>query len=492
VVDVKGILWTDDDYESIMRIFGARTGLAVRPAQRESTQLGIAKAMRRTGMSDLSAYAALLAYDVDALDNLIVELTVGETYFFRESSQFEGIRREILPEILKRKGRLHRVKIWSAACASGEEPYSLAMLCAEEGLASQCEILATDISSEALAKARQATYRDWSLRGDAGTATKKYLRFDNGRYFVDDRIRRLVRFEFLNLAMDVYPSYVTSTEAMDLILCRNVLIYFGRATIREVAERLFACLADGGWLITASGDPPLGDYAPFETVVTNFGVFYRRPQASETAPHSLADAKQSVRPTHDAQASTEIDASAPPERDADSPTKFNRTVGSQLDSAKQALARGDYAQAVELSGPYSHDPAACILQVKALANLHTEEAIQKCTLFTARHPLSAELHYLHAVLLMELNLDVDAVNAAQRAVFLDRSLAIAHFLLGSILQRRGSLEGAKRAFLNARELAAARPPDEIVPLSEHETARLLTKAAENHLRVIEAAIGTTS
>jgi len=89
-------------------------------------------------------------------------------------------------------------------------------------------------------------------------------------------------------------------------------------------------------------------------------------------------------------------------------------------------------------------------------------------------------------------LDVDAVNAAQRAVFLDRSLAIAHFLLGSILQRRGSLEGAKRAFRNARELAAARPPDEIVPLSEHETARLLTKAAENHLRVIEAAIGTTS
>jgi chemotaxis protein methyltransferase CheR len=488
---VKGILWTDDDYESIMRIFGARTGLTFRPTQRESTQLGIAKAMHRTGMSDLSAYAALLAYDVDALDNLIVELTVGETYFFRESSQFEGIRREILPEILKRKGRSHRVKIWSAACASGEEPYSLAMLCAEEGLASQCEILATDISSEALAKARQATYRDWSLRGDAGTATKKYLRFVNGRYFVDDRIRRLVRFEFLNLAMDVYPSHVTSTEAMDLILCRNVLIYFGRATIREVAERLFACLADGGWLITASGDPPLGDYAPFETVVTNFGVFYRRPQVSEAALHKLADAKQDSRP-HRAQSSTKLAASTQPKLNADPATSFNQSVDSQLDIAKKALARGDYAQAVELSGPYSHDPAACIVQVKALANLRTEEAAQKCTLFTARHPLSAELHYLHAVLLMEMNLDVDAVHAAQRAVFLDRSLAIAHFLLGSILQRRGSLEGAKRAFRNARELAAARPPDEIVPLSEHETARLLTKAAENHLRVIEAALRTTS
>ncbi|MBI2478919.1 MAG: hypothetical protein HYV60_09880 [Planctomycetia bacterium] len=289
--------------------------------------------------------------------------------------------------------------------------------------------------------------------------------------------------------MDVYPSHVTSTEAMDLILCRNVLIYFGRATIREVAERLFACLADGGWLITASGDPPLGDYAPFETVVTEFGVFYRKPQASEAGLHVSTAAEQNAGPWDAGRYNSELPGSRSPKPQAETAAESIRHVGSRPDSAKLALARGDYAQAVELSEAYSADPAACIVQVKALANLSTEEAIQKCILFTARHPLSAELHYLHAVLLMSLNLDVEAVQAARRAVFLDRSLAIAHFLLGSILQRRGSLEGAQRAFRNARGLAGARPPAEIVPLSEHETARLLAKAAENHLRVIEAALG---
>ena len=487
---MKEILWTDGAYESIMQIFAARTGLTFRSAQRESTQLGIARTMKRMGVSDAFAYATLLAHDVEALDKLIVELTVGETYFFRESSQFEGIRRQILPEIRQRRGQSHRVRIWSAACASGEEPYSIAMLCDREGLANQCEILATDISSEALAKARQATYRDWSLRGDSRTVTKEYLRCDNGRYIVDDRIRRLVRFEFLNLAMDVYPSHVTSTEAMDLILCRNVLIYFGRATIREVAERLFACLADGGWLITASGDPPLGEYAPYETVVTDFGVFYRKPQAGKggQASHARHVANSPDAVSH----SAELPLASRPRSRPEPVSYIDQTACERLDGAKRALARGDYAQAVELSEPYSADPAACIVQVKALANLSTEEAIHKCHAFTAQHPLSAELHYLHAVLLMELNLDVDAVQAAQRAVFLDRSLAIAHFLLGSILQRRGSLEGAKRAFRNARELAKTRPPHEIVPLSEHETASLLAKAAENHLRVIEAALGTTS
>ena len=160
------IVWTDAAYQSIVSTLRARTGLVFRATQRESIKAGIATAMKRSRVADSTEYAKLLAYDVEALDNLIVELTVGETYFFREPSQFEGIRREILPEILRRRGIEHRVRIWSAACASGEEPYSLAMVCDEEGLARRCEILATDISSEALAKARQGVYRDWSLRGE--------------------------------------------------------------------------------------------------------------------------------------------------------------------------------------------------------------------------------------------------------------------------------------------------------------------------------------
>ncbi|MCB9873461.1 MAG: hypothetical protein H6821_04710 [Planctomycetaceae bacterium] len=486
------INWTDEAYESILSILGARTGLAFREAQREATKIGIANAMKRSGVAESSAYAKLLVHDVEALENLIVELTVGETYFFREASQFEGIRREILPEILRRKGGWQKLRIWSAACASGEEPYSLAMLCHKQGLASQCEILATDISSEALSKARQATYRDWSLRGELQAEAKEYLRFDRGIYYVDEKIRRMVRFEFLNLAMDVYPSHVTSTEAMDLILCRNVLIYLSRSTIREVAQRFFQCLADGGWFITASGDPPIGDFAPFETTVTDFGVFYRKPTAAKTEAVVAPEAAWETNEPRDGLYGANSGNISQANRDSQSTAAINRDTRWDKDEAHAALARGDYARAVELSESHPNEPAACIIHVKSLANLSTEAAIRKCALFATRHPLSAELHYLHAVLLMEMNLDVEAVQAVQRVVFLDRSLALAHFLLGSILQRRGTLDGARRAFRNARDLAAARAPDEIVPLSEHETSRLLARAATNHLRAIDAALGATS
>lgn len=487
------ITWTDEAFDSIVSIFGTRTGLAYRSTQREATKLGIARAMQRTGTTDLSAYATLLKYDVDALDTLIVELTIGETYFFRESSQFEAIRRKILPEILERKGRWHRVRIWSAACASGEEPYSIAMLCAKEGLTSQCDILATDISSEALSKARQAKYRAWSLRGELGAEAKEFLHHSEGSYLVDERIRRVVRFEFLNLAMDVYPSHVTSTEGMDLILCRNVMIYLARSTIREVAERLYHSLADGGWLLIASGDPPVGDYAPFETTITEFGVFYRKPVADPNEEPELPKAiGRADTPRPEPPQNSKPNAVSPIQLNTSPSNSTSPDSAPGTDSAEAALSRGDYVRAVELSELHSLDPRACIVQVKALANLNTEEAVRKCTQFTHQHPLSAELHYLHAVLLMEMNLDVEAVQAVQRVVFLDRSLALAHFLLGSILQRRGALSGAKRAFRNVLDLAKTRPLDEIVPLSDHEIAGQLAKAAENHLRALDAATGTTS
>jgi chemotaxis protein methyltransferase CheR len=129
-----------------------------------------------------------------------------------------------------------------------------------------------------------------------------------------------------------------------------------------------------------------------------------------------------------------------------------------------------------------------VLQVKAMANIDTQRAASVCRQLTERHPLQTELHYLHGVLLMELRLDDEASQAVKRAVFLDRSLAIAHFVLGSILQRRGQLEGAQRSFRNARNLCAALPAHDMVALSDHETNGQLAHAAEVRLAMIEAVL----
>lgn len=127
------------------------------------------------------------------------------------------------------------------------------------------------------------------------------------------------------------------------------------------------------------------------------------------------------------------------------------------------------------------------LRIRALANQDVAEAERVCAAATQRHPLSSELHYLRAVLLLDLDRDGEAIQAARRAIYLDRSLAIAHLTVASILQNRGDREGAWRAYRNARDLCRTRPAEEIVPLSDGEPAGRLLAAAETQMALIEAA-----
>ena len=182
----------------------------------------------------------------------------------------------------------------AAGCASGEEAYSLAILLLEEGLAGQCRLLATDLSRATLVKARRGIYGAWSLRGEGALAARPYLHGHGNHYVVDEVVRRLVTFDQLNMALDFDPACATGVRGMDLILCRNVLIYFDHKTVRTVARRLYESLAEGGWLITASTDPPLAGEAPFEIVATDHGVFYRSGASSPARPISPESARPEI------------------------------------------------------------------------------------------------------------------------------------------------------------------------------------------------------
>ncbi len=220
--------WTHPALEAVVRLLGERTGLHFPPERQDIAEQGIRRAMTRAGVTDLDRYRVLVGSDAAAFDDLIVELTVGETYFFREPAQFAFIQGVVLPEILRRLGPEHWVRAWSAGCASGEEAFSLAILFARQGLAGQAHLLATDISRAALARGCRAAYSGWSLRGDGAHAAAPYLQCKKNLHILDDAIRRAVTFQHLNLALDVYPSFATGTWGMDLILCRNVLIYSSR------------------------------------------------------------------------------------------------------------------------------------------------------------------------------------------------------------------------------------------------------------------------
>lgn len=437
------------DIDAAICLIRQRAGLTLSPGHFADAETRVRRAMGRAGMVEGARYLELVQTSTAAFHDLVAEFTVGETYFFREPSQLDFIQREVLPEIARRAGPGEAMRIWSAGCASGEEAYTLAILLDEAGFAARSRIIASDISRPALARAKAAVYGSWSLRGVDAATTRKHFHAAHGRYALDERIRERVGFMPMNLAADDYPA-PAGPWCMDLILCRNVLIYFDREAVKRAAERLFATLAPGGWLILGPSDPPLAMHAPFETVVSPHGVFYRRPGA----PAAQLAAPVALPPRFEVPALAPI-ALAPPDEVS------SAAIGDPADAlaaARAALAAGDYGRAVALAETVA-GPDAAALSIDALANRDgASAAAARAAEAAKRHPLCAELHLRHAVLLADTGRPDEAMQALRRALYLDRSLVSAHVLLGVLLAARGDREGARRARETAASLAAKRAP----------------------------------
>ena len=247
------------------------------PASRyPAIEAAMFRAMRHAGLTDATAFVVRLATDEAVLDDLVAEVTIGETYFFREPAHFDLIRDTILPRLLAaRPGR--RIRAWSAACASGEEAYSLAITLLDAGV--EGDVLGTDISRPRLRAAHEGVYRKWSLRGVADATVARWFDHDGDRYTIAASARRHATFGYLNLAADSYPALSTGVWGMDLILCRNVLIYFDAPTIERVSRSLLDSLSDDGWLLLGAADPPLTASMGAEVIETPAGLAYRRSHA---------------------------------------------------------------------------------------------------------------------------------------------------------------------------------------------------------------------
>ncbi|MGH7449430.1 MAG: CheR family methyltransferase, partial [Longimicrobiales bacterium] len=227
-----------------------RTGLVFREPRRSALAAGLAAGLRRSDAAGPDEYIDRLSTEAQLLDDLVAEITVGETYFFRDENQFSAIRDQILPDLRSSAGSARALQLWSAGCATGEEAYSLAILMRERAEAAR--VIGTDISRRALGTARRGVYREWSLRGVPEAVVRQYFRTARGRYELGRGIRDSVEFTYLNLAEAAYPSHAIGIADMDLILCRNVLIYFDAATVARVAARLIDSLRPGGWLLVGA------------------------------------------------------------------------------------------------------------------------------------------------------------------------------------------------------------------------------------------------
>ncbi len=476
-----------------------RTGLVFGEARRSSFEAALVKAMRRAKVSDPEAYLTRLDAEPALLDELVAEITVGETYLFREPQQFAVIRDEILPALWSERLRDRALRVWSAGCATGEEPYTLAIILRELGFGGEAHVIGTDLSRAALAKACRARYTRWSLRGVPEDVVRTYFERRADHFELAPAIRGGVEFRYLNLAEDAYPSLSTGIWGMDLILCRNVLIYFDAETVARVARRLMDSLAGHGWLLLGASDPLIADLVPCEVVVTGAGLAYRRAgrQAERPPVSGLARPAFTVPPLREAPAFERPRTPAPlPAGEPAAAVGADRETGRASDQAAEAAAcyvARDYARAAELASRSvlrdGSDPALWLLLVRAHANRgDLAEAGRACAAALDRHQTTAELVYLHTVLLSEAGRHAEAAMAARRALYLDRGLAVAHLALGGALTRLGQLDGARRAFRNAERLLASMPPAAIVPASDGEPAGRLAEMARVQLQLVSESV----
>jgi chemotaxis protein methyltransferase CheR len=493
--------WSNPGYARIFQRVQERAGL-LPPSCVPAAEDGIARAMARAQDTDFSVYLDRITGDPAALDDLITELTIGETYFFRTHEHFDFLSQQVLPELRQLRPPEHTLRAWSAGCASGEEPYSLAVLLTEEGFGDRMEVLATDISRTALARAREASYGLWSFRGLKAERMRPFLRQEAQRYVLVPELRQRVRFQYLNLALDTWPSPSSGIHRLDIIFCRNVLIYFTRPTIEAVARRLHASLADHGYLVTGPSDPSLIGLAPLEPVLTEWGVAYRRlpahaprvlpsrPPRSHTAlpsvivPPAVPPPSLPPLPAVLLSPPPRVIPPAPAPLPPEAPAASSSSEGLEL--ARQALRRGDWREAARLAGTQQDTPESSVMAIRALANLDAEAAVKACAEAASRHPMTVELRYLEALLLLGLGRLGEAESASRQALYLEPSLAVAHLTLGHVLRRLGDVPGAVRAFRTAEALCATLPPDTAVPLAEGERAGHLAELARGERLRLEA------
>lgn len=448
----------------------ASLGLHFPPRLGPDLERGMGAAARRLGLSGATACAQrMLAHQLSEEQQQVVAecLTISETYFFRDAALLERLATHVLQPLIaaRRQGSRH-LRLWSAGCSSGEEPYSLAMLVASmvpDWRDWNISILGTDLNAAALRKARAGAYSAWSLRGSVPEQCRPFLQPGcDGLHHVDPQLRRKVRFAPLNLARDDYPTTASMTTAMDLVLCRNVLIYFEPARVRAVLARFGRSLVDDGWLVTGSVEVP-AVAVPGLTVVREGGLFaLRRSQAVPAATAMRAAATLPPRPgppgakLGSAQLTVSLQKPAMPSPPVASPIGWG-------DARHPSYAATPLASAEPSAEPSAAPAAPLAQQARQHADAGDLEGAERlCRQAIAQDKLDPDATYLLASILSEGGAIDEAMVALHRTLYLDPGHLLARFVLGGLALRQGHVQPAHRHFSRTLARLDRVPAEEVL------------------------------
>ena len=437
----------DPAFRRLKRKLIESTGLAFY-AERDSLLTEVVEGrLTALGLRDCSAYAKVLTEggEGDAeMELLIGQLTIGETYFFRDEEQFRAIRDIVLPDILARKRTSKELRIWSAGCSTGAEPYSLAILLANE-MSSQIAgwkvaIYGSDLNRSFLTQAVAGKYRAWALRATSEKIKHDCFSNQGPVWTLDPRYREWVSFHHMNLAQGRFPTPWPAGTHLDLILCRNVMIYFAPEGVRRLIGQIYEFLAEGAWLAVGGAESNIENYKAFRTVTAEGARLFQK----AAPPKRLEVATEFPRAACVTAAGPPAEACAILRAQAD------------VDGLRELADRGDWQGAAR----------------------HGQRLLE-------RDRLNSTAHFYQALVFENLGVPGEAARFLRQAIYLDRNFALAHYHMGLALDRGRHTRAAARSFENVLKVlkdmpgeAAVRAGPGITVTALRELARMRIESAQ--------------
>ncbi len=523
----------------------SHTGLHIREQDRDALRKKIWTRMKTLKLSAAEEYYNLLEAGTVPRDGqdacasecewkeLTLLLTTSESYFFRDQGQFKLLQNLILPELIERQKLARSVRIWSAGCSTGEEPYSLAILVQEmipDWEQWQILILGTDINQANIEKANRGIYNSWSFRLVDTDLQRRYFYERQTEWEIQERIRRMVTFRYGNLVQDLFPS-PDGVCNMDLIICRNVFVYFDSLAIATVLEKFYSTLRPGGYLITAHAELYGQQLGRLRAKMFPESVVYQRREdwpvetglagpklakAGESHSRRSASNRQNAgsgraalgRPlpgespqlrsrvpapsaTHPAFSSDLANLLPNGQQKPPGPTPIARaavggstlpadsTISSEsahkiLSEAQTLFQKEAYREAIQKAKQViALQPGhfgAYYLIAQAHANLGEYDKAKQSTQQAIQiNSLSAEPYYLLAHIAEEQG-DIEAAKRFfKRIIYLAPSSIFAYLELASLYEREGDMPRANKMRMTAFELLKGLPPD--ATLEQHSQLR---------------------
>ena len=443
-------------------LIASRIGLLVREQDDTLLRKMVAERVRALNLSSTEQYCQFLGSDADIRrerKELTTLLSTGETYFFRDREQHVLLQDVILPELLERRKAERSLRIWCAACSSGEEAYSLPILL-DELMTDQSRwnifIIGTDINQDFIEKARQGIYTEWSFRGMSDARRQRYFHPHKNTWVLDGAIRNRVTFRAGDLVADEFPDYASGLYGMDLSLCRNMFIYMEPHIVFRIADKFTETLNEGGILVTGHGELYAHHLGKLRTRVFPASIVYQK----GATPFALPAPVQVFETPH----------AAPIKPAAAKPATRKTNAAEASPPAVVATGKETAVTEMEMAWQYANQG-------------QRDKAAKFCSEIVAKNPLIAEAHYLLALLAQERGEFTEVKSLLKKVIYLDPSFIAAYLDLGDLYAREGDDARAGKMRATARDLLQTLPGDSQVKFYGVSTVNAVLQYIEHLLSI---------